>query len=108
VGQKCAIDRVKNGLPLEQKCATTNNTTIKGNSKRTTRLGEGLRRSRTATPSPLPPKGTPALLAKRKKAAQAQVQQFKRTFGIGKKKWQPLTEQEFQRRKQAQLKALLG
>jgi len=96
-GQKVYFDMDKNGHRVGQKCPTTNNTTIKENNKRN-----------KATPSPLPPKGAPALLTERNKQADAQVQNFLRNFGKKRKQRQPMPEKEFQRRKEAQLKALLG
>lgn len=80
---------------LRQKCLTTNINTIKENYK-----------DITATPPPLPSKGAPALLQERRRETLEMVEQFKRTFG--KKKFQPLSEEEFERRKQAQIKALSG
>jgi len=91
-------DCEKNCHRLGRNPLTTNNTIIKENNKRT-----------TATPSPLPAGGqAPALLTERKKAADAHIQKFLRDFGARKKKFQPMAEQEFQRRKQALLKALQG
>jgi len=97
VAQKCASDRVKNELPLARKCATTNNKTIKENYKRN-----------TATPSPPLPKGAPALLSQRGEDADEKIQHFVKNFGREKKKFKPMPEEQFQKRKQAQMKALLG
>lgn len=88
-------DCAKNSHRLGRNLLTTNNNTIKENNKET-----------TATPSPPLPKGAPALLTERRKQTQAEIEQFKRNFG--KKKFQPMTEKEFQRRKQSQIKVLLG
>ncbi len=95
--QNVSPDLRKSAIRLTQKCATTNNNTIKENNK-----------DITATPSPPLPKGAPALLVQRKKDAKVQLEQFKQMFGLKKKKVQPMSEEQFQRRKQAQMKALLG
>jgi len=67
--------------------------------------------STTATPSPLPPKGAPALhrevscgLAERKEQLAAKVVAFKEKFA--KKPFQPLSQAEFERRRQEQKKRL--
>ena len=105
--QKCQSHCSKSAIGLNQKCATTINTTIKDTIKDTTDCRSA---DNPATPSPLPAGGqAPALLAERKKQSRQRIEQFKRT--LGKKpyqKWQPLTPEQFQQRKNAQLKALKG
>jgi len=96
-GQKVSLDMAKNGHRHGQKCPTTNNKTIKENYKRN-----------TATPSPPLPKGAPALLRQRGEDADERIQHFVKNFGREKKKFKPMPEEQFQKRKQAQLKALLG
>lgn len=61
----------------------------------------------SAPPTPLPAGGqSPAVLADRKKEAVAGIEQPKKSFGAPKKNWQPLSEQDFQQRKQSQIEAL--
>jgi len=93
--QNQQADLDKNGFRLRQKCLTTNNNTIKENNINT-----------TATPSPPLPKGAPALLVERDKEAGAAIKHFIQNFGKEKKKVQPMSQEEFDRRKAAQLKAL--
>jgi len=51
----------------------------------------------------------PALLADRKKEAQTQIQRYKKNFGnVGVRKSPILTEEEFEHRRQIQIKALTG
>ena len=95
-GQNCASDSAKNGFGLGQNCPTTNNITIKEIIKDT-----------TATPAPLPARGqASALLDDRKAQSVSEVQRFIRSFGSGGRKTPVPTPQEFEQRKQAQLKAL--
>jgi len=85
-------------IQIGQNCPHTNNTTRKD-----------IRLETTAPPSPLPAGGqAPAVLAERKSQAAQSVEDFKKRFGIGKRRRQPLSELEIQNRKQAQLKALLA
>ncbi len=88
----------KKGNRLSNNVLTTNNTTIRDTIRET-----------SATPSPLPARGqAPALLTERKKQIKVDLEQFKQKFGIGKKKFKPMSEQEFQNRRQAQMKALFA
>ena len=50
------------------------------------------------------------MLADRGKQAKTQIEEFKKRFGLGKKgrKSPLLTREEFEARRQAQIKALLG
>ena len=102
--QNCPASRDKTGpasgpdrvLRLGQKCPTTNNTTKKETIPET-----------TAPPSPLPAGGqAPAVLAERKSQAVHGIEEFKKRFGLGKGRRQPLSEQEFDRRRQKQKLAL--
>jgi len=102
VRKKAYSDCAKSFVSLRKNLRPTNINTIKENNKRT-----------TATPSPPPCKGAPALLAVRKDSigerenkADEKVQHFSRNFGKEEKKWQPLPPEEFEARKQAQIKAL--
>jgi len=55
----------------------------------------------------LPPKGASATLIERKKDSAVKVEQLKKAFGgTGEKKWQPMTQQQFAKRRAAQLAAL--
>lgn len=88
----------KNGVRPGRNLLPTNNTTT----KETT--GETI-----ATPSPLPAGGqAPALLEDRTRESEARIERFKHEFGKSKKPYQPLTEQQFQQRRQAQLRTLLA
>lgn len=82
-------------IQVGRNCPHTNNTTKKDTIPET-----------TAPPSPLPPKGAPAVLAERKSQAVRGIEEFKKQFGIGKGRRQPLTEEEFDRRRQKQKLAL--
>jgi hypothetical protein len=85
-------------IQVGQNCPHTNNTTKKDITSKT-----------TAPPSPLPAGGqTPAVLTERKSQAARSVEDIKKRFGIGRKCYQPPSEQEVQNRRQAQLKALLA
>lgn len=76
----------------------TNNTTIKETTKQT---------SAPPSPSPLPAGGpAPAVLAERTKADLERIEQFKKTFGIGRNAHQPLNDEEFEKRRQENLLAL--
>jgi len=103
--QKCQSDLLKSANRLAQKCATTNNNTIKENYKRTP-APVFRQEDAGATPSPPLHKGAPALLVERDKEADAAIKHFIQNFGKEKKVFQPMTEEEFHRRKAAQLKAL--
>ena len=48
------------------------------------------------------------MLAERKDADLRRIEQFKKQFGLGKKTCQPLSQEEFDRRKQKQKLALLA
>ncbi|MGD8785985.1 MAG: helix-turn-helix domain-containing protein [Phycisphaerales bacterium] len=88
----------KQCIQVRQNCLHTNNTTIKDTTVET-----------IATPSPLPAGGqAPALLAEKKKAVQKDVEQFKANFGKPKGRTSPkLTEQEFEDKRQAQIRQLM-
>ena len=67
----------------------SNNITIKETTKQT-----------SAPPSPLPAGGlAPAVLAEQKKADQLRIEQFKKTFGMGRKAYRPLNEEKFEKRR---------
>ena len=98
--QKCASEFSKSAIGLTQKCATTNNITIKETIRDT-----------TATPSPLPAGGqASALLTERKEQNVAMLEQFKKTFGFGPegRNSPQLTQEQFQQRRQSQINALMG
>ncbi len=91
---QCAKERFR----LSKKLLPTNNKTIKETIRE---IG--------ATPTPAHPKGAPALLVERERKAGEEIQKFMKSFGRGKKKkYQPISEKEFQKRKEVQKKALLG
>jgi len=86
----------KSGDRLSKILRTTNNTTKKDTMSET-----------TAPPSPMPAGGqAPAVLAERKSEAVQSIEKFKKQFGIGKRRHQPLSEKEFQSRRQTQINAL--
>ena len=90
---QCAINGVRPGRNL----LPTNNTTTKETKRET-----------IATPSPLPAGGqAPALLKERARDNLARIERLKHEFGKSGKPYRPLTEQQFQQRRQAQLKGLL-
>lgn len=83
---------------VRQNCPPTNNTTKKETTGAT-----------IAPPSPLPAGGqAPAVLAQRRTEAARAVEEFKIRFGLGRKLHQPLSEQEFQNRRQQQRDALMA
>jgi len=90
---QCAKDRHRLGI----NSLTINNNTIKENNIKT-----------TATPSPPPCKGAPALLVERDKQADAAIKHFIQNFGREKKKRKPLSPGEFEQRRAAQIKALFA
>jgi hypothetical protein len=126
-GRKCPTRRDKNGtvsvpkgvLRPGRNCPTTNNTTNKDTNEET-----------TAPPSPLPAGGqASAVLAERKKSAQSNIKRFGKNFGSANTtlrrtlrststtkdeslrstiSWKPPSEEEFENRRQRQIKALLG
>jgi len=105
-GQNCPTRQDKSGpvsgpdhvLEPGRKCPTTNNTTNKDTTSET-----------TAPPSPLPAGGqAPAVLAERKSQDVRSIEKFKKQFGLGKGRRQPLSEKEFDQRKQKQKLALLA
>jgi len=105
-GQNCPTRQGKSGtvtgpnraLSLGQKCPTTNNTTKKDTMTKT-----------TAPPSPLPAGGqAPAVLAERRSESLCTVEQFSQQFGRSKSHHKPLSEQEFEDRRQQQRRALLA
>jgi len=87
----------KSGNRLRKNWRTTNNKTIKETTVKT-----------TAPPSPPLPKGAPAVLVERKRAALESVEQFKNRFGLGRQAHQPLSDKEFEKSRQKQRKALLA
>jgi len=95
VRKKVYSDCAKSFVSLRKNLRPTNINTIKENNKRT-----------TATPSPPPCKGAPALLAERENKADEKVQHFSRNFGKEKKKWQPMSQEEFEACRQSQIRAL--
>jgi hypothetical protein len=96
-GQNCPSDSAKIGFRLGQNCPTTNNTTIKETIKNT-----------TATPTPLPAEGqASALLVDRKARVINDVERLKKSFGRGAQRTE-LTPAERERRKQQNIRALLG
>jgi hypothetical protein len=83
-------------IQVGQNCLHTNNTTKKDIISQT-----------TAPPSPLPAGGqASAVLTERKNAAVRSIDEFKKQFGHGKRSHPPLSDKEFQDRRQIQLKAL--
>jgi len=48
------------------------------------------------------------VLTERKRRSVRSIEEFKKQFGAGKRRHQPLSDKEFQDRKQIQLKALLA
>jgi hypothetical protein len=94
VGQNRSSDLDKSGIRLGTKFPTTNNNTITENYKRT-----------TASPSPPSPKGAPATLQYRRQQSIEQIEKFKSRFGTTHRT-QPLSLQEFERRRAAMLAAL--
>jgi len=97
VGQNWVTDLNKSEIGPGQKCPTTNIYTNKETNKDT-----------TAPPSPMPAGGqAPAVLAERNKQSLSKVEQLKRAFGR-RRPVKGLSEQQFQQRRQQQLKALLG
>ena len=80
----------KSAILLQQKPQTTNNKTNRETNRAT-----------KAPPSPLPAGGqASAVLAEREKQDLAEIERFKKTFGLGpKRKWTPLSEEQFERRR---------
>jgi len=77
---------------------TTNNKTIRETISQT-----------TAPPAPLPAGGqASAVLTERKSATVRSIEEFKKQFGLGKRRSEPLSDKKFQDRKQIQIKALLA
>jgi len=98
VGQKGAGELVKSGLSPGQKCPTTNNNTNKETNSKT-----------TAPLSLLPAGGqAPAVLTERQRQMVAEIKKFKDAFGIGRKRGERLSEQQFEQRRQQMRKALLA
>jgi len=105
-GQNCPGSIDKPDLPTEtnqciqvgQNCLHTNNTTNKDIITQT-----------TAPPSPLPAGGqASAVLKERKSTAVRGIEEFKKQFGIAKRRRALLSEKEINDRRQIQLKALLA
>jgi hypothetical protein len=96
--ENCGATTQKNGIPVRRKLLHTNNTTKKDINKDT-----------SATPAPLPAGGhAPALLEDRKKDAQAEVEQFKRSFGSRRRRKSGFSPGECEQNRQKQIKALLA
>lgn len=104
-GQKCPAGRVKNGtvsgpkrvLRLGRDCPTTNNIIKKETIGKT-----------TAPPPPLPAGGpAPAVLAEREQSRQSNIERFAMNFGRAGR-WQPPSDEEFEKRRQQQHKALMS
>jgi len=97
--QNCGSEFGKSAFRLRQKCLTTNNKTNRESNRAT-----------TAPPWPLPAGGqASAVLAEREEQALAEVEQLKQKFGLGpKRKWVPLSEEEFDRRRQQLMQQLMG
>ena len=96
VVQKSGSDFAKSETGLRQRCVTTNNNTnIETNKETTTPL------------PPLPAGGqAAAVLTERKEQIQAGVEKFKKRFG--RQVPRPLTQEEFEQRRQRMRKALLA
>ena len=89
VNQNCVSDFIKSAIPLNQKCLTTNNKTIKETTQET-----------SATPAPLPAGGqAPALLAERKAQLAVKVANIYERFGRSMQPRPQLTPEEFERRR---------
>jgi hypothetical protein len=98
IDKPVAATSTNQDIQVGQNCPHTNNTTKKDIISQT-----------TAPPSPLPAGGqAPAVLIERKNMAVRSVEEFKKKFGIGKKRSAPLSEKEINKRRQVQLKALLA
>jgi hypothetical protein len=96
--QKCATDIIKNEFRPVQKCATTNNNTIKETIRET-----------TTPPTPLPARGqASAVLKDRQAGQQSQIEVFKRGFGKPRPVYTPLPEKQFEERKRQVLAGLGG
>ncbi len=85
----------ENGMVTTTNCPATNKSTTLNT---------------TATPLPLPAKGqASALLEDRKSEPQANLERLKAQIGFGvRKKYQPLSEAEFEKNQKKQVRALLG
>jgi len=94
-GQKWPSELAKHGFRHGQKCPTTNNKTIKETIGNT-----------TAPPSPLLPKGAPAVLVERRCADVRRIEDFKRDFGVARKDRKPLSAEQAEQRRQKQKMAL--
>jgi hypothetical protein len=98
IDKPVAATSTNQDIQVGQNCPHTNNTTKKDIISQT-----------TAPPSPLPAGGqAPAVLIERKNMAVRSVEEFKKKFGIGKKRSAPLSEKEINKRRQVQLKALMS
>jgi hypothetical protein len=97
IEENFAATAKNNCIQVGRNLLHTNNTTKKDTIEET-----------IATPSPPPCKGAPALLAEREKQADAVINHFLRNFGKEKKTWQPLSPEEFEARRAAQIRALIG
>ncbi len=96
--KNCASDLVKSANQLAQNCAITNNNTIINTTKDT-----------IASPSPLPARGqAPAPLQHRKAYAASIFNKTIANFGRTKADFKPMSQAEFEKRRAAQIKALLG
>ena len=95
--KETTIHRAKSGDRPGKNLRTTNNKTIRETISQT-----------TAPPTHLPAGGqVPAVLTERKSAVVRSIEEFKKQFGHGKRRSEPLSEKEINDRRQIQLKALL-
>lgn len=94
-GQKWPSELARCGFRHGHKCPTTNNKTIKETIGNT-----------TAPPSPLLPKGAPAVLVERRCADVRRIEDFKRDFGVARKDRKPLSAEQAEQRRQKQKMAL--
>ncbi len=96
VSRNCLTDRAKNGSQLSRDCLTTNVNTNKETMKEP-----------KEPPPPLPAGGqASAVLAERKRQRLAEIGKFKKTFG--RPGWMPMTKNEFDKRRQESIRALLA
>jgi len=93
-GRNSSSERVKSAHRDGHNCASTNNITIRENKKET-----------TATPPPLPAGGqASALLEQRSAASRRRIFKLKRGFGKGRS--EPMSSEEFDRKRQREMAAL--
>lgn len=126
--QKCVTDLIKTAIRLNQNCVTTINNTITETIKGTTAVHS----KQPATPPPLPVNGQASallgpggsrILVGRDQQSKETIEKFKKGFGrvpasrgprapasrgLTHHPIKPLSKQEFEKRKAAQIKALLS